>query len=230
MAASWVLLIGILVLIIICVVLLCIKKTRDNKIVLYMVIPLLLGITLLFIQWCFRYNCENPIEVIDNKLIEWGWAEPEPTPTPTMYVKPTFEQRTSEKFDYTIDYPSNFVLEGGADQDTEDDFNLASEDRRATLNFIARYVGDELPDLFTIDTFRRTYSGTELYRDDQLDNDGWYVVSSKTADGNFHYRKCIFTNGVVRMYTFSFPTDQEDIYLTNYDYVKHIENSFRKLN
>ena len=208
MTASWVLLISIFVLIVICIVLLCIKKIRDNRIVLYIVIPLLIGIVLLLGQWCFRYNFENPINVIDNTLIDWGLAEPEPTstptpiPTPTVYVEPTFEKRTSETFNYTIDCPSNFE---------------------------ARYVDDELPDLFVIDTFRRTYGGTELYRDDQLENDGWYVISSKTADGYFHYRKCIFTNGIARMYTFSFPTDQEDIYLKNYDYVTHIENSFRKL-
>lgn len=235
MTASWVLLISIFVLIVICIVLLCIKKIRDNRIVLYIVIPLLIGIVLLLGQWCFRYNFENPINVIDNTLIDWGLAEPEPTstptpiPTPTVYVEPTFEKRTSETFNYTIECPSNFELEGSLQQDTENDFNLTSEDRRATLNFIARYVDDELPDLFVIDTFRRTYGGTELYRDDQLENDGWYVISSKTADGYFHYRKCIFTNGIARMYTFSFPTDQEDIYLKNYDYVTHIENSFRKL-
>ena len=192
-----VLLISIFVLIVICIVLLCIKKIRDNRIVLYIVIPLLIGIVLLLGQWCFRYNFENPINVIDNTLIDWGLAEPEPTstptpiPTPTVYVEPTFEKRTSETFNYTIDCPSNFELEGSLQQDTE--------------------------------------NGTELYRDDQLENDGWYVISSKTADGYFHYRKCIFTNGIARMYTFSFPTDQEDIYLKNYDYVTHIENSFRKL-
>ena len=85
MTASWVLLISIFVLIVICIVLLCIKKIRDNRIVLYIVIPLLIGIVLLLGQWCFRYNFENPINVIDNTLIDWGLAEPEPTSTPTLY-------------------------------------------------------------------------------------------------------------------------------------------------
>ena len=72
MTASWVLLISIFVLIVICIVLLCIKKIRDNRIVLYIVIPLLIGIVLLLGQWCFRYNFENRINVIDNTLIDWG--------------------------------------------------------------------------------------------------------------------------------------------------------------
>ena len=59
MTASWVLLISIFVLIVICIVLLCIKKIRDNRIVLYIVIPLLIGIVLLLGQWCFRYNFEK---------------------------------------------------------------------------------------------------------------------------------------------------------------------------
>ena len=160
MTASWVLLISIFVLIVICIVLLCIKKIRDNRIVLYIVIPLLIGIVLLLGQWCFRYNFENPINVIDNTLIDWGLAEPEPTstptpiPTPTVYVEPTFEKRTSETFNYTIDCPSNFELEGSLQQDTENDFNLTSEDRRATLNFIARYVDDELLKLSSYHLYR----------------------------------------------------------------------------
>ena len=96
-------------------------------------------------------------------------AEPEPTstptpiPTPTVYVEPTFEKRTSETFNYTIDCPSNFELEGSLQQDTENDFNLTSEDRRATLNFIARYVDDELPDLFVIDTFGKRLTAEQNY-------------------------------------------------------------------
>lgn len=237
----WIIAIAIIVLAIsFCIFLLLYGKTKENPIIKYITIPIIVTLICAFIACCLGLRFGNPVIAINDFLTTMGIIEtptptteptpaPTPTPTPIVYVEPTFEKRSSEKFNYTIDYPSNFVLEGSPEQDTEDDFNFSSEDRKATLNLIARYVGNKLPDLFTIDTFRNTYRGTELYRDDQLEDDGWYVVSTKTTDGYFHYRKCIFTDGIVRMYTFSFPTDQEDIYLTNYDYVTHIENSFRKL-
>ncbi len=159
-------------------------------------------------------NTEMPIEVVGVQ----------------KFVEPTFIKRSSEKFNYIIDCPSDFVFEGALEHDTEDDFNLASPDHKATLNFTARITNGTLPDKFTIDYFRRIYAGTELYSDDQMESDGWYAISTKAADGYYHYRKCIFTDGTVRMYTFSFPIEQEEIYLLNYDYVSHIEKSFRKIN
>lgn len=142
---------------------------------------------------------------------------------------PTFVPRISNQFNYMIDYPSDFITEGSLEQESEDDFDLRSADRKATLRFTARIVGDELPYIYTIDYFRRTYSGIELYTDNQLEADGWYVVSTKSADGFYHYRKCIYSDGIVRLFTFSFPIEQEDRYLSNYDYVTHIEQSFKKL-
>ncbi|NDO18103.1 hypothetical protein FMM68_00255 [Lachnospiraceae bacterium MD329] len=232
---------GIIALIIIsgiatCIFLLKYHKTKGNPIIEKVTIPIIIALTCAFLVCCAGLKLGDPVTFISG-LLNINTPSPMPsqapstlTPTPVIYTEPTFEKRTSEKFNYTIDCPSNFVLEGGLDQDEEDDFNLTSADREATLNFTARYIDGELPDKFTIDTFRRTYGGTELYREDLLERDGWYVISTKTFDGYYHYRKCIFTNGIVRMYTFSFPTDQEDIYLTNYDYVSHIENSFIKLN
>ncbi|MBQ2664834.1 MAG: hypothetical protein IJI39_07135 [Clostridia bacterium] len=142
---------------------------------------------------------------------------------------PTFVPRVSNQFNYTIDCPSNFITEGSYEQETEDDFDLRSADRKATLRFTARIVGDELPYIYTIDYFRKTYSGIELYADNQLDEDGWYVASTKSADGFYHYRKCIYSGGIVRLFTFSFPIEQEEKYLSNYDYVSRIEQSFKKL-
>lgn len=142
---------------------------------------------------------------------------------------PTFIPRVSNQFNYKIDCPSDFITEGSHEQESEDDFDLRSSDRKATLRFTARIVGDELPYIYTVDYFRKIYSGIELYTDNQLEEDGWYVTSTKSADGFYHYRKCIYSAGIVRLFTFSFPVEQEEKYLSNYDYVSHIEQSFRKL-
>lgn len=74
-----------------------------------------------------------------------------------------------------------------------------------------------------------TYSTTPIYNEGDLERDEWYAISAKSADGYFHYRKCIYTDGIARMYTFSFPTDQEDIYLKLFDYVSRLEHSFKQL-
>ena len=209
------------------------QKIKQNSIIQSLLISIAAGLIVTLITTMLGSLFGNPLECARDIGIQMGIIRaPEPTPTPTPeptpYVEPTFIQRTSEQFNYTIDVPSNFTYEGAAEQDSEDDFNLTSPDKRTNIVFIAR-AADELPEIFTIEDFRNAYSGTILYEDDRIENDGWYVISAKTPDGFFRYRKCIYTDGVARMYTFSFPTDQEDIYLKEFDYVSRIEKSFTKL-
>lgn len=214
---------SVCVTIILLVILFSINRGSNKKVATNLLISVIGGLILSWFQ-----TTESPQSPQQSPMPSSVLIQTENT-VATPYTEPAFNNRSSEQFNYTIDYPSDFVIEGGKGQDTEDDFNLSSPDRKATLNFTARIIDGTLPDKFTIANFRKTYAGTEMYCDDQLESDGWYVVSTKAADGAFHYRKCIFTDGIVRMYTFSFPTEQEDVYLLNYDYVSHIEESFRKL-
>lgn len=184
------------------------------------IIALIVSLVLAVIAYYIGSLQEPPIP--DSTII------PTEEPTLTLYVDPTFTQRTSVAFNYQIDIPSHFIYEGTDGEEHEEDFHYTSPDKRTDIVFMARVVGDELPNIFSMNYFKDLYGDTVTYEDNQLANDGWYAIEAKSS-GMYHYRKCIFTNGIARMYTFSYPLDQEDIYLYGYNYVTRIENSFKQL-
>lgn len=217
---------GIVAIILFIVLIALYKKRERKKLVREIILALFIEVIVILVSNFNVFYTSQPDRSSNSDVAN------EPTTevlASTEDELPTFVLRTSNQFNYMIDCPSDFITEGSLEQESEDDFDLRSADRKATLRFTARIVGDELPYIYTIDHFRRIYLGIELYADNQLEADGWYVVSIKSADGFYHYRKCIYSDGIVRLFTFSFPIEQEDRYLSNYDYVTHIEQSFKKL-
>lgn len=216
-----------------CVFLADYKRTSESNVVIKVVLPVLISLLVALLIFFLTMQFGNPVQFIEKVGHYFGMDLGQPTPTPEMtsnpYVDPTFKQRTSKEFNYTIEVPSHFTHEGAEGQDTEYDFNLTSPDKRANIVFTARRIEGELPTVFTKKYFMDTYSTTPIYSAGDIERDGWYAVSVKSADGYVHYRKCIFTNNIVRMFTFSFPTDQEDIYIHAFDYTTYIERSFKQL-
>lgn len=152
---------------VICALILKNKKAQKSVVVSAIIVEIVL--TLGVVDY-IKYLIGEPAVVIE-RILNWTGLADSAETTATPYIEPTFNNRSSEQFNYTIDCPSNFVIEGGKGQDTEDDFNLSSPDRKATLNFTARIIDGTLPDKFTIANFRKTYAGTEMYCDDQLESD-----------------------------------------------------------
>lgn len=136
----------------------------------------------------------------------------------------------SKEFLYKIDIPKIFT-ESSLDEADSDKFFYTS-DGEAKIVICARHIyTGAVPKEFSYDYFLKSYGGSEIYGENNMDEDGWFARSIISPDNVVLYRKCIKTSDTtICMYTLSYPFNTQHKYNSDkYNYVDFIENSFRRL-
>ena len=128
----------------------------------------------------------------------------------------------NEDYLYTIKIP-DFMIADENNYEREQRFSYGNVD----LVVKAKIYEENIPYEFTRDYIFDNFDGAILLDYNELEHEGWYVLSVKTND-RCHYRKCMVNEkkNSVRMFTFSVPVGQIEMYSSVID---KIEESFRTL-
>ncbi len=133
-----------------------------------------------------------------------------------------YNEIRNEDYLYTIKIP-DFMIADENNYFQEQRFSYGNVD----LVVKAKVYEDNIPYEFTRNYIFDNFDGAILLDYNELESDGWYVLSVKT-DNRCHYRKCMVNDekNIVRMFTLSIPASQIKMYS---DVIDKIEDSFRTI-